>query len=288
MMRGLSVAILYLLTAVLLGSSLAVALQSFLAYPFDRILTRSVLLVLLILLIPLWRMVSKETSGLVFPDFSIRQFSQSFLVGLVILAIPVFMILILEIRLIALELEISFLTIVGILLVGIFLACLIGLFEEILFRGFLYGSLKKRIGGVMAALVSSALYSSVHFLKPTGDLELPINWFAGFVYLEQSIGNMIYLQQDWDARLSLMILGCFFCLIRERFNLFCCIGLHAAFVVGIAITRQLTTVNLDSQFLSLISSYNEIIGQLVSLWLLLLICLLYRSKRSEKSLLHPS
>ena len=287
-MRGLSIAILYLLTAVLLGSSLAVALQSFLAYPFDRILTRSVLLVLLILLIPLWRMVSKETSGLVFPDFSIRQFSQSFLVGLVILAIPVFMILILEIRLIALELEISFLTIVGILLVGIFLACLIGLFEEILFRGFLYGSLKKRIGGVMAALVSSALYSSVHFLKPTGELELPINWFAGFVYLEQSIGNMIYLQQDWDARLSLMILGCFFCLIRERFNLFCCIGLHAAFVVGIAITRQLTTVNLDSQFLSLISSYNEIIGQLVSLWLLLLICLLYRSKRSEKSLLHPS
>ena len=287
-MRGLSVAILYLLTAVLLGSSLAVALQSFLAYPFDRILTRSVLLVLLILLIPLWRMVSKETSGLVFPDFSIRQFSQSFLVGLVILAIPVFMILILEIRLIALDLEISFLTIVGILLVGIFLACLIGLFEEILFRGFLYGSLKKRIGGVMAALVSSALYSSVHFLKPTGELELPINWFAGFVYLEQSIGNMIYLQQDWDARLSLMILGCFFCLIRERFNLLCCIGLHAAFVVGIAITRQLTTVNLDSQFLSLISSYNEIIGQLVSLWLLLLICLLYRSKRSEKSLLHPS
>ena len=287
-MRGLSVASLYLLTAVLLGSSLAVALQSFLAYPFDRILTRSVLLVLLILLIPLWRMVSKETSGLIFPDFSIRQFSQSFLVGLVILAIPVFMILILEIRLIALELEISFLTILGILLVGIFLACLIGLFEEILFRGFLYGSLKKRIGGVMAALVSSALYSSVHFLKPTGELELPINWFAGFVYLEQSIGNMMYLQQDWDARLSLMILGCFFCLIRERFNLFCCIGLHAAFVVGIAITRQLTTVNLDSQFLSLISSYNEIIGQLVSLWLLLLICVLYRSKRNEKSLLHPS
>jgi len=287
-MRGLSVASLYLLTAVLLGSSLAVALQSFLAYPFDRILTRSVLLVLLILLIPLWRMVPKETSGLIFPDFSIRQFSQSFLVGLVILAIPVFMIMILEIRLIALELEISFLTILGILLVGIFLACLIGLFEEILFRGFLYGSLKKRIGGVMAALVSSTLYSSVHFLKPTGELELPINWFAGFVYLEQSIGNMMYLQQDWDARLSLMILGCFFCLIRERFNLFCCIGLHAAFVVGIAITRQLTTVNLDSQFLSLISSYNEVIGQLVSLWLLLLICVVYRSQRNEKSLLHPS
>ncbi|MAN69891.1 MAG: hypothetical protein CMP88_10470, partial [Gammaproteobacteria bacterium] len=237
MMRGLSVACLYLLTAVLLGSMLAVALQGFLSYPFDRVLTRSVLLVLLILLIPLWKMVSKETSGLIFGDFSFRQFLQSFLIGLFILAIPVVVLLLLEVRLVVLDLQISFLSILGILLVGIVLACLIGLFEEILFRGFLYGSLKKRVGGLIATLISSALYSSVHFLKPTGELELPVNWLAGFIYLEQSIGNMILLHQDWDARLSLMILGCFFCLVRERFNLFCCIGLHAAFVVGIAISR---------------------------------------------------
>ena len=287
-MRGLSVACLYLLTAVLVGSMLAVALQGFLSYPFDRVLTRSVLLVLLILLIPLWKMVSKETSGLIFDDFSFMQFLQSFLIGLFILAIPVVVLLLLEVRLVVLDLQISFLSILGILLVGIVLACLIGFFEEILFRGFLYGSLKKRVGGLIAALISSVLYSSVHFLKPTGELELPINWLAGFIYLEQSIGNMILLHQDWDARLSLMILGCFFCLVRERFNLFCCIGLHAAFVVGIAISRQLTTVNLDSQFLGLISSYNEIIGQLVSFWLLLLVYAMYRSKRNKKSLVYSS
>ena len=287
-MRGLSVACLYLLTAVLLGSMLAVALQGFLSYPFDRVLTRSVLLVLLILLIPLWKMVSKETSGLIFGDFSFRQFLQSFLIGLFILAIPVVVLLLLEVRLVVLDLQISFLSILGILLVGIVLACLIGLFEEILFRGFLYGSLKKRVGGLIAALVSSALYSSVHFLKPTVELELPINWLAGFTYLEHSIANMIFLHQDWDARLSLMILGCFFCLVRERFNLFCCIGLHAAFVVGIAISRQLTTVNLDSQFLGLISSYNEIIGQLVSFWLLLLVYAMYRSMRNKKSFVYSS
>ena len=141
------------------------------------------------------------------------------MVGLFILAIPVVALLLLEVRLVVLDLEISFLSILGILLVGIVLACLIGFFEEILFRGFLYGSLKKRVGGLIAALVSSVLYSSVHFLKPTGELELPINWLAGFTYLEHSIGNMIFLHQDWDARLSLMILGCFFCLVRERFNL---------------------------------------------------------------------
>ena len=287
-MRGLSVAGLYLLTAVLLGSTLAATLQEFLSYPFDRVLTRSVLLVLLILLIPLWKMVSKETSGLRFGDFSFRQFSQSFLIGLFILAIPVVVLLLLEVRLVVLDLQISFLSILGILLVGIVLACLIGLFEEILFRGFLYGSLKKPVGGLIATLISSALYSSVHFLKPTGELELPVNWLAGFIYLEQSIGNMILLHQDWDARLSLMILGCFFCLVRERFNLFCCIGLHAAFVVGIAISRQLTTVNLDSQFLGLISSYNEIIGQLVSFWLLLLVYVMYRSKRNKNSLVYSS
>ena len=267
---------------------LAVTLHGVLSFPFDRVLTRSVLLVLLILLIPLWKMVSKETSGLIFGDFSFRQFLQSFLIGLFILAIPVVVLLLLEVRLVVLDLQISFLSILGILLVGIVLACLIGLFEEILFRGFLYGSLKKRVGGLIATLISSALYSSVHFLKPTGELELPVNWLAGFIYLEQSIGNMILLHQDWDARLSLMILGCFFCLVRERFNLFCCIGLHAAFVVGIAISRQLTTVNLDSQFLGLISSYNEIIGQLVSFWLLLLVYAMYRSKRNKKSLVYSS
>ena len=287
-MEVLSVAGFYLLTAVLLGSMLAVALQGFLSYCFDRALTRSVLLTLFIFLIPLWKMVSKETSGLIFGDFSFRQFLQSFLIGLFILAIPVVVLLLLEVRLVVLDLQISFLSILGILLVGIVLAFLIGLFEEILFRGFLYGSLKKRVGGLIATLISSALYSSVHVLKPTGELELPVNWLAGFIYLEQSIGNMILLHQDWDARLSLMILGCFFCLVRERFNLFCCIGLHAAFVVGIAISRQLTTVNLDSQFLGLISSYNEIIGQLVSFWLLLLVYAMYRSKRNKKSLVYSS
>ncbi len=72
-MEVLSVAGLYLLTAVLLGSMLAVVLQGFLSYRFDRALTRSVLLTLLIFLIPLWKMVSKETSRLIFDDFSFRQ-----------------------------------------------------------------------------------------------------------------------------------------------------------------------------------------------------------------------
>ncbi len=83
-MEVLSGAGLYLLTAVLWGSMLAVALQGFLSYPFDRALTRSVLLTLLILLIPLWKMVSKETSRLIFDDFSFRQFSQSFLLILLV------------------------------------------------------------------------------------------------------------------------------------------------------------------------------------------------------------
>jgi len=83
-MEVLSVAGFYLLTAVLLGSMLAVALQGFLSYCFDRALTRSVLLTLFIFLIPLWKMVSKETSRLIFDDFSFRQLSQSFLLILLV------------------------------------------------------------------------------------------------------------------------------------------------------------------------------------------------------------
>ena len=85
-MQVLSVVGLYLLTAKLLGSMLAVALHGFLSYPVDSALTRSVLLTLLISLILLWKMVSKETSRIIFDDFSSRQFSQSFLLILLVYA----------------------------------------------------------------------------------------------------------------------------------------------------------------------------------------------------------
>jgi len=274
-MRGASVAGLYLFISLLFGSLLAEILYEFLPYPFDRILTRSVLLVMALLLVPLSRIVFVETSGLIPLKGFAREFLGSFVIGLVILMIPVFAFLLMDLRDLDFVMDIDPAFIFPYLLVGVLVAGLIALFEEVLFRGFLYGALRNKHGQLSAIILSSGLYSCAHFLKPLEKTQYTPGWSAGFNYLGDSLDNALSFDQQWDARLSLMLLGCFFCLIRNRLGLFWCIGFHAAFVFGITLTRELTSVNFQSDFLVLISSYNEFIGHFVSGWLLLLIGLLY-------------
>ncbi len=280
-MKGASVAGLYLLISLLFGSLLAGVLYDFLSYPFDRLLTRSVLLVMAVLLIPLSKMVSHETLGLVSEGTFLREFMRSFCIGLMILMIPVGAFLLIDLRSLSFMPDIEPVFVLPYLFLGFFVAGLIALFEEVLFRGFLYGALKNRYGQLFSIAVSSALYSCAHFLKPLESAQYSPGWSTGFTYLSDAFGNALAVDQHWDARLSLMLLGSFFCLVRNHLGLFWCVGFHAAFVFGITLTRELTSVNLESVFLVLISSYNEFIGHFVSIWLALLIGFLsWRSRIS--------
>ncbi len=274
-MKGASIAALYLLISLVLGSFLAELIHDFLSYPFDRVLTRSVLLIMALLLIPLSKMVPSEISGIIFERVFVREFLRSFGIGFLILLIPVFAFLAMDLRRLNFTLDIESAYVLPYLSLGVFVAGLIALFEEVLFRGFLYGALKNRFGQLFSMAASSSLYSCAHFLKPLESDQYSPGWSTGFVYLSDSLGNALSLDQHWDARLSLLLLGCFFCLVRTRLGLFWCIGFHAAFVFGIALTRELTSVNLESDFLVLISPYNQFIGHFVSVWLLLLIGLLF-------------
>ena len=274
-MRGISLTGLYLTGSILIGTLVAAVLNQFLSYPFDRVLTRSVLLVMAILLIPLSKLVPSDTSGLVAGRLYFREFLCSFCVGLLILSIPIAFFLMVDLRVLSLDLDIDLGLIVLYLLFGVFLAGLIAVFEEILFRGFLYGALKNRFGQIFSMMASSSIYSCAHFLKPTGDGEYLPSLGVGFAYLGDAAVNAVALDHNWDARLSLLFLGCFLCLVRDRLSLFWCVGFHAAFVLGIFLTRELTTVNIKSEFLVLISPYNEFVGHFVSIWLALLILLLW-------------
>lgn len=53
------------------------------------------------------------------------------------------------------------------------------LFEELAFRGLLYGSLRRRLGPVHAALVSASIFSVVHFYSLPGFLA---TWWSGIVW----------------------------------------------------------------------------------------------------------
>jgi uncharacterized protein len=76
------------------------------------------------------------------------------------------------------------------ILLFVFIACIIGpITEEIFFRGLLYPVIKKRVGAVLAAVVSSALFACLHFNIP---LVLSI-FVLGllFSYLYERTGSLV-------------------------------------------------------------------------------------------------
>lgn len=66
------------------------------------------------------------------------------------------------------------------------LVVLAPLFEEVIFRGYLYGRLRKYSGVVLSALLTSALFALVHF--------------------------------QWNVSIDVFVLSLFLCFLREKFN----------------------------------------------------------------------
>lgn len=61
---------------------------------------------------------------------------------------------------------------------------LIGVIEEILFRGFILNALRKSLGALPAILLSSALFASVHFIKPA-EPAVTDQWYSGLLLLSK-------------------------------------------------------------------------------------------------------
>lgn len=59
---------------------------------------------------------------------------------------------------------------------------LIGVIEEVVFRGFILNALRKSLGPAAAVLLSSALFAAVHFIKPAEPSAVD-HWYSGFLLL---------------------------------------------------------------------------------------------------------
>lgn len=91
----------------------------------------------------------------------------------------------------------------GLILVFISLVILPPIVEELLFRGFLFGGLRKKLTLVWATLITSAMFAAPHLLgSSTGLL--------------------------WIAAVDTFVLSLVLCYVRERTGaLWACIGIHA-------------------------------------------------------------
>ncbi len=128
-------------------------------------------------------------------------------------------------------------------------ALIISLIEEIFFRGLFLDVLKKRMGFLLAAAVSSVVYAFVHFLSPVSTYKYPgFSLWVGFEYLIE-VMKRVGSPGLVAGMAGLWLVGMTLCACRRWFgSIWICVGLHAGWVVSMKLAYYTTQVDPGHTF----------------------------------------
>ena len=155
----------------------------------------------------------------------------------------------------------------------ILISYLISFIEESFFRGILIQKNKSILQTTYIILFSGAVYSLFHFINIPLILDEEIFWNTGLIEIFNVFSNF-YNLVSIDAAITLLVFGTLLGFIRiKTMSISYCIGIHAGFVFVIKVFRQNTNVNFDSEYNSLLSSYDHFTGHLSTLWIILILTL---------------
>lgn len=119
-------------------------------------------------------------------------------------------------------------------------AAVVSVLEETLFRGVVFGSLKKGWHWTIAMLMSSTLFACLHYLGRAEPAQ-QVNWFTGLEMLPQMFRPLLNPAVILPGCLNLTLVGCVLCLAAHRTgNLMLPIGLHAGWIISIKLGSWLT------------------------------------------------
>jgi membrane protease YdiL (CAAX protease family) len=131
-------------------------------------------------------------------------------------------------------------TVVGIIFSAIGTAAVVGTLEEILFRGGIFGGLRRVLYWPFALVISSVIYALVHFLERV-ELIGPVAWNSGLVLLPQKLGGLADFHALMPGFFSLTLVGLLLGLAYQRTgNLYFYICLHAGWIFWLKIYSALT------------------------------------------------
>ena len=252
-MRPIRALVIYLV-AVFIGGSLLAPWLWWLAHfvapgypaiakaPFHRFVDRSFLLIALAGLWPLLRELgatSWREVGLVSPAGQLKKLGGGRLLGFGSLAIVAVLALGGHIREFAPNLTTH--KIAGALLSAAVTAAVVATLEEILFRGGVFGGLRRLLPWKVALGISSAVYALVHFLQRS-ELTGPVRWNSGLALLPQILAGFADWHQLVPGFFNLTLAGILLGLAYQRTgNLYFSIGLHAGWIFWLKIYGAFTT-----------------------------------------------
>jgi membrane protease YdiL (CAAX protease family) len=123
-------------------------------------------------------------------------------------------------------------------------ALVVGLIEEILFRGVLCGGLRRSMGWWPAILVSSAVYSAVHFFQRPPAPEF-VTWLSGLETVTQLLRGLVSNERLVQGFFTLFAAGILLALMfRRTGTLYFSMGLHSGWVFWIKFRGWLTAPGL--------------------------------------------
>jgi membrane protease YdiL (CAAX protease family) len=121
-------------------------------------------------------------------------------------------------------------------------AAVVALLEEILFRGGVFGGLRRVLNWQFALGLSSGVFALVHFFQ-RAELVGAVNWSAGLRLLPAMLAGFLDVQKLLPGFGNLALVGALLALAYQRSgNLWLGIGLHAGWIFWLKFSAVVTPV----------------------------------------------
>ena len=266
-MRASGIVLIYLFLASTSASILAWLLVDVLAYPYEKIFSRALLLFTALGLVPLWRVAGLNAADVGLKPARWAHLFWAYPIGLLLVLPLVLVFFVVGYRVFDDRIVYASSHFVQFVLTAVVSGLLVGLFEETLFRGVMLCALRKVTKFVPAMVISSLLYASVHFLRQDSLMSDSHSWYSGYAHVLQAFTGFAQLTEIWDSFAALFLLGLLFCWVRQYVSLWACVGLHAAWVFAIRIFKEITVRDIVNPYQVLVGSYDNFVGILVAIWL---------------------
>jgi uncharacterized protein len=251
-MRSLLALVIYLV-AVFVGGALLAPWLCWLAQhtaqnfpkiagaPFHRFVDRSILILALAGLWPLLRSLGAKSArdlGIAPPYGNFKKLFGGALLGFLSLAVVAGIAIGFGGR--AFSQNLTAHKIVAAIFSAIATAVIVATLEEILFRGGIFGGLRRVIYWPIALLISSAIYAITHFLQ-RAEFTGAITWNSGLVLLPQMLAGFGNFHALVPGFFNLSLVGVLLGLAYQRTgNLYFSIGLHAGWIFWLKIYKTFT------------------------------------------------
>ncbi len=200
--------------------------------PFHRYVHRCLLLMALAFLWPALRRLEVRSwakVGVVWHREAVSRWAEGFFLGFTCFACIAGVNLLAGSR--RLNLDSSWMEVLGHLANAGGAALAVSFLEELLFRGGLFGTLKRSTSVAVASVASSFVYALVHFFAPFR-LEGEIHWNSGFHVLGGMLRGFAQLESWFPSFLSLAAAGMILAFAYERAgSLWVSTGIHAGWVL---------------------------------------------------------